>query len=182
MRLHPELDGAPVPFNFGACAASWVCCLLDELRLDPVHMASDECLLDAWKENRLCGVQILQTDAMRNASPSRLSFFMANSSTGYGEHVLPCFVVFARPGGDVEPENVIELFWVAPRARRRGVGACLDRMYACEYVHLPVVTAVPFWTKLGFCQECDSPTEPPPDQRKRMRGAEHCATALALLA
>lgn len=160
LRLPLAFNGEIYAFNFSTAdnCAAWVCCLLEELHNDSNGMACDEVILEAWKENRLHGLCMEPTVSMRQMQPKDLSFFMFNSSTSWRDFVLPCFLVTAKPRSAGDYQDTIELFWVASRARKIGLGARLDREYMCQYVHFPIISAMQFWTKLGFVEDKHPPS------------------------
>jgi GNAT superfamily N-acetyltransferase len=179
------LDGPLEGFNFGkdGCATAWFWTIVRELENDEgmawmhKHGTWYEFLLQAWRDNRILGLRMQDTDNLvrvrhqrqRSPTPNEAQallekHFMFSEYHGASEHVLPCFLVTSadgrRPGGETESGEetgeVIEFMWVAPRVRRCGIGAYLEQHYPHAYVERPTEAATGFWHKLGFSEEAEA--------------------------
>ena len=112
-------------------------------------------IVDAYKEERLFGLQVSENDAMFEDKNVRLnplfmkrrSFSSIRRSISYS---LPCFAVVDDKAGGKE----CSMLWVAERARGHGFGSNL--MAECGVTHASdvLIESTGFWTKIGF--ELDS--------------------------
>lgn len=162
---YPEfLHSAIEPVNFGKNfdATAWFFCIMDELQKDAsmtwMGVKWYEFILQAWRENRLLGLSMPETDLLYNLSCATMSkYFMYSITTGRCQCVLPCFLVTSKEGREpdsgIDTGNSIEFMWVAPRVRRMGLGGTLDQKYNHGYVHQPVDDALPFWHAMGYTEE-----------------------------
>ena len=143
-----------------------------------------EMILRAWVEKRILGLCMEETDNLfelnSNIAKTPLfrghdkkellsKYFMSSEYTGRLHYVLPCFLITSddEDGVDLTIENgqhatikcgdSINLMWVAPRVRRRGLGALLNALYPHEYVHDPLDEAKEFWDKLGYTEKAMPP-------------------------
>ena len=128
-------------------------------------------ILEAWTEQRIFGLCMQETDTLfdlvRNCENPKILqcilSFMHNQYTGTADYVLPCFFITSKDqqGSTVSFRHAgqthtlqcgdsIELLWVAPRLRRRGVGTFLTVQYPHPFVHDPLEDVAPFWNRLGY--------------------------------
>lgn len=161
-------DVAPVDFGqdyIGAQGAGFLTCILDELKEeydefgDPCLWHGRQVLMQAWKENRLYGLKLIETDALYAMSwvdadgskpKSGLArHFMYNQQTGHSEYILPCFMT----SGDRVDE--VQMIWVAPRVRRMKLGSLLEQWHPHSLAQQTVPEARDFWTALGFTEVVD---------------------------
>ena len=165
-KLHSDV--APVDFGrdyIGAQGAGFLTCILDELKEeydefgDPCLWHGRQVLMQAWKENRLYGLKLIETDALYAMSwvdadgskpKSGLArHFMYNQQTGHSEYILPCFLT----SGDRVDE--VQMIWVAPRVRRMKLGSLLEQWHPHSLAQQTVPEARDFWTALGFTEVVD---------------------------
>lgn len=193
----PEvLDGTLESFNFGKGegATAWFWTVIQELENDESmkwmgkNGTWHEFFLQAWRENRLLGLRMKETDNLyrlhqqhqRTAKPNAGHFliqknFMFSNYSGGSEYVLPCFLVTSADGRRAADETesgeetgeIIEFMWVAPRVRRRGIGGYLVQHYPHAYVEHPTEEATAFWHKMGFSEEAT------PSSRMARSGCKH---------
>ena len=174
------LDGAIQRFNFSlnAWSCAWFFLLLEELKKDPgMDWIVDggiwqQLILEAWTEQRIFGLCMQETDSLfdhaRAPGKSKkfatyCKFFMHTAYTGTADYVLPCFLITSKhhQGSSVsfrhdcqthtlQCGDSIELLWVAPRLRRRGLGTFLTMQYPHPFVYDPLENVAPFWNRLGY--------------------------------
>ena len=164
LKYPKKFNGSIDTINFGKdfSATAWFFCIMDELQKDAsmtwMGVKWYEFILQAWRENRLLGLKMHETDSLYNLSHIEMSkYFMFSITTGRCDYVLPCFLVTSNEGREsdsgIDTGESIEFMWVAPRVRRMGLGGILDQKYDHEYVHHPVDEALPFWHAMGYTEE-----------------------------
>tara|TARA_B110001450_G_scaffold148183_1_gene138527 strand:+ start:799 stop:1452 length:654 start_codon:yes stop_codon:yes gene_type:complete len=188
---YPEvLDGTLESFNFGkgGCATAWFWTIMQELENDEgmdwmgKKGTWHEFFLQAWRDNRILGLRMQETDNLhrlyrqhqKDEKPNSGHFllekhFMFSKYFGVSEYVLPCFLVTSADGrrageeteSGEETGEIIEFMWVAPRVRRCGIGAYLEQQYIHAYVDHPTEEAAAFWNKMGFSEEATPPSRMP---------------------
>ena len=160
---------------------AWLLALLDELdpelrQLSSVQRATEiENVLHAWKHGRLLGACMKATDNLRMLRHQHADMSVASSAqkqsslrTDFSEHfmfapnnsyhfVLPCLIITSAFGrDDTGAGRILQRIWVAPRARRRGIGRMLCAMHPHEYAHATQHTFA-FWHAVGHTETATPP-------------------------
>jgi len=139
LRLVRELDGADF----------WM--LYDELLDDGSGFRHNrEVLLDAWKDGRMCGLAVDETDTMDRAPELLHEPLFARDKDGYSNtmatrYLLPCFCVT----GQADATSAV-IIWTHTRARRRGLGSALVQRLGITRADNPLEASAQFWTACGL--------------------------------
>jgi GNAT superfamily N-acetyltransferase len=113
------------------------------------HSSAFHHLIPAWRDGRLFGLTIHETDQLyRSSTEWRPAVELYNKrGTFAGFWQLPCFIIVSAA------RDNIELVWVAPQLRRKGLGRRLVQHSGVARVEHALRSAVGFWEKMGIVPE-----------------------------
>lgn len=107
-------------------------------------------VISAWKTGRLYGLQVYVTQELLNSGERGRSIFLHSPETGcnVGFWHLPCYLMYG-----IEDKTRISMIWVAPRARRKGLGRRMVQMSGALYADCVLKSIRGFWDKLGIAYD-----------------------------
>ncbi len=117
----------------------WI--LIDELIGDQSSFWHNRtCILNAFRDGRLYGLNIHETDLMYERGVRGDPVFARAYHGEPSFYLLPCFCVVSATD-----DKTCDMIWVHTRARRKGLGRKLVRELGIRVAREPVPEAKPFW-------------------------------------
>lgn len=114
--------------------------IIDELIDDNsgfIH--NKETILDGFKDNRLYGLRVNETDSMYKNDVFLDKIFCKNSW-----YLLPCFCMMAK-----DSDVTVDIMWVHSRARGKGFGREMVKLLNIQYADTPLQSSLGFWERCG---------------------------------
>jgi len=110
-------------------------CLLDELCNDNSgFLHNRSAILEAYKEGKLYGLRVNETDKMYERGAGMDKIFCENSL-----YLLPCFCI--------KKNNKAIIIWTHTRARKMGFAKKLVELLHIKYAYKPLPDSIGFWKK-----------------------------------